>query len=600
MNTMAGWLNPDGLIFLSFLIPLLLLYLIKPKPLRKTIPSLMFILSDTGKNPINRMFKNWFTDILFIFHILIFGLLAASLAEPFIDVPQGFSVQDSVIILDTSASMKEYFPEAKDLAEDAIGSRTTIILAQGVAERIADEVPGSRARNILDDLDVKDTTTNLADAIQLADAGPETQVTIISDFLPSQGSLQIQPYIESLESQGALITIHNLGSPRENVGIIDLQVRAEESRVWVKNYANAPEEITLSIGGNEQQVLLAKQETKEITFQTPAGVTEITIEEDDAFMTDNTAYISTPVDNQIDMLVFTNDQEGFENSRIKLAYDVLQMNFPITINVEYGVWPRVPDLNHDVYVFYNSDPDLIIPGYIQDLQERVEDGAAFFIFDQEGLFGMDLEGMMPVEYVDEGASGEVLAAQTNLLTNDIVFGQVQSYAKVSAKEGVTTIAEVAGDPILTISKLGEGTIFYYGYQEGTESFSAENSYPIFWRRVIDLATDRPTLRSLNVDTGELLSFTKEERIDTPRGRVDTNLLRADYAGRYELSDRTIAANLLSDLESNTNREAAIDSVQSGTEEGENTVPYELATIGIILGMLILFFELVYIKFRGDI
>jgi len=368
----------------------------------------------------------------------------------------------------------------------------------------------------------------------------------------------------------------------------------------VKNYADSPEEVTLSIGEAQQELLLAKQETKEISFQTPQGVTEITIEQDDEFMTDNIAYISTPTDNQIDMLVFTNDQEGFENSRVKLAYDVLQTNFPISLNIEYGVWPRVPDLNHDVYVLYKSDPSLIIPGYIRDLQERVQEGAAFFIFNQEGLFSIELENMLPVNYIDEGASGEVLASQRNLLTNDIIFGQVQSYPKVEAKEGVTTIAEVAGNPIMTVSKLGEGTIFYYGYKEGSESFSAENSYPIFWRRVLDLATDRPTLRSLNVETGELLSFTKEESITTPMGRMQTNLLRADNAGLYTLPDRTITANLLNDLESNTNREAAIDTASGDGEGEENKVPYELATIFIILGLFILFFELLYIKFRGDI
>lgn len=599
------FLNPGGLIFLSLLIPLFLLYLIKPKPMRRTIPSLMFILKDTGRNKINRLFRNWLADLLLLFHFIIVLALALSLAQPYINVPQSLFVQDTILVIDVSASMRvdDRFDDAIDLAIDSLAERNTIILAQGFPELIAEGVPATRARSILRDLEVKDTTTNLADSIQLANqySGPNTNVVIISDFLPSAGNLELTAQLDALQSKGAIVTKHVLGEPVPNVGIVDLAVRDDTSKVWVKNFDSRPTEATLRIGDAEQTILLAKSETKELSFATPQGVTEITILEEDALVSDNTVWISTPADNAIDILVFTNNQQGYESSRLKLAFDIIDRNFPIHINTQFAVWPKVPTLNHDVYLFYESNPQLIIPGYIDDVRERVEDGAAVIITAQNGLFGIDFKGMLPVSYVDSGAAAEVVAATDNLLTNDITFGQVQSYSRVEAAQGVTVVAQAGDDPLITMSKLGRGTVMYYGYQEGAESFSSENSYPVFWRRVLDIATNRPTLRSLNVETGTLLTFPKEERLRTPDGRVTTQLLRVERAGLYILEDRTITANLLSDLESNTNREPAFkEEANTGAEESEKKLPKDLANILLLIGLGVLYLELIYIKLRGDL
>jgi hypothetical protein len=359
--------------------------------------------------------------------------------------------------------------------------------------------------------------------------------------------------------------------------------------------------VTVKIGDIEENVLLAKRETKELSFDTPEGVTEIVIKEKDDFMTDNTVWLSTPADNNIDVLVFTNNQEAFEKSKLKIAFGLIQKNFPITINVQYAVPPKVPDLNHDIYLFFDVRPDFLLPGNIEGIRERVEEGAALIVTAQNGIFAIDFKGLLPINYVGEGASAEVIAPEENLLTKDIDFGQVQKYFRVSANEGVTIVAQAGEDPLVTINKLGKGTIMYYGYLEGLESFSNENSYPVFWRRVIDLATNRPTLNSLNVKTGTLLTFPKEVKVKTPTERLVTQLIRADDAGLYVLEDRTIAANLLSDLESNTNRPSALEKESTGdAEASENKLPKELSEIFLIIGLIIVLLELIYIKLRGDL
>lgn len=596
-----GVLNETGLVFLAFLIPLLLLYLIKPKPLRKTIPSLMFILNDTGKNKVNRLFRNWLTDILLIFHFLIVAFLALSLAQPYIEVSHSFTTSETIVIFDVSANMQPHIEEARSLAEQELGRTNTLIQVSNRAELLLQGASASQTRRALQTITHKDTTSNLGEALSVISVGPQTHVVIVSNFLVSEGNLNLQPYIQSLESRGALVTQHVLGEPRPNIGIIDLSVREDTSRVWVKNFDNRPQETTLRIGDSSQELLLARGETQEIQFQTPVGTTQISITDDQGLQVDNTVWVSTPTQNNLRILVLTNNQDGFEQSNMNLALDTIQENFPINFEFEYAIWPRVPTLDHDIYIFYDSNPNNIIPGHIRDLRGQVEQGAALIIKSQEGLFGIDFQGLLPLEFIDRGGAAEVQAAERNLLTNDIFFGQVQSYDRVRAQEGTTVLATANDNPILTISRIGRGTSIYYGYREGQESFSIENSYPVFLRRLIDFSTNRPGVNSLNVRTGTLISLPEEQRIQTPQGTITARTFRADNAGLYRLEDRVIAANLLSDLESDTNRapehlEGAIHEL----EFEEERLPYELANILILLALIVLLLELLYIKFRGDI
>lgn len=596
------FLSPDKLLFLSFLAPLVLLYLIKPKPKRRTIPSLMFILNDRGKNRINRLFRNFVVDILLLFQFLTVLLVAAAIAQPYINVPQKLLVQDTILLIDVSASSNLIFNKIEDAALDNLADKNTIILIKDSPELIAEEVPASRAKKIIKDLKPTDTTSNIADAIKLATqfSGAGTNLVIISDFLPSAGSLDIDSQIKAVESMGALVTPIIISEPRPNLGIIDLLVRDTESKVWIKNYDNKPRDVTLQIGDKEEYLLMAKKETKELSFSTPAGVTEIKIKEKDDLMSDNSVFISTPADNNVDVLVITNNKEGFEKSNLKLAWDLIDKNFPINLDYDYAIPPKVHDLNHDLYIFYDVKPEFILPGVIKDIEERVNDGAGVIIFAQNNMFALDFRSLLAVSFENMGVSSEIIAEE-NSLTKDVDFSQVKKYFIVKADEGITTVAKAGESPVITLHKLGSGMVMYYGFFEGEESFSVENSFPVFWRRAINLLTNRPSLRNLNVRTGTLLSFPKEENIKTPLGKIKSQIVKADVAGLYVLEDRTIAVNMLSDLESNINQEAKLNKLTKETiEETEKKVPKDLTKIFLILGSIIMLFETFYMKLRGDL
>ena len=97
--------NPAGLYALIGLLILIIIYLIKPKPLQKTIPSLIFLTKDKGKSKKESFFQKLIRDFLLIFHFLLIAILAASAAQPFFFTDKDINKDHTVIVLDISASM---------------------------------------------------------------------------------------------------------------------------------------------------------------------------------------------------------------------------------------------------------------------------------------------------------------------------------------------------------------------------------------------------------------------------------------------------------------------------------------------------------------
>ncbi len=603
------FLNPAGLLTALILLPFLLLYLIKPKPRHAPIPSLLFFVKDTGRSAINSLFRNWLRDLLFLFQLLLILLVVAASARPFIEVPRVYLVEQTVLILDVSASMRAdgdaRFTDAIRLAKENLGKENTIILAKGSPIVIAERVSASVATKELERLSPTETTTALTEALRLAAdyAGTGSRVAVISDFLPTQGDKDYDTAAAALEGRGALVDYLPVAGGSRNAGIIDLLVGPVSSSVWIKNYEQRPVELTLSISDAEQKLLLARGETKEVSFTTPAGVTELKIREQDDLAADNLAWISTPEKNRIKLLTITNDERGIKTSNLLLALSVIAKNFPTSFDISYTNPPKSPSMNHDVYIVSRANLDFLLPGYVKELQEKVEQGAGLLIIDQPALFSLDWLDLLPVEPAPEsqGTRATILPGEQSGLTTEIEFGQAASYTRVAAKEGGVVLAKAEnGDPIIVLRRKGRGIVLYYGLDDQKASFSKDPSYPVFWRRIFDLLTDRPSLANLNVRTGSVLALPKTTTIKTPTESVTTQLLPLDRAGLYILPDRTIAANLLSDAESSI---IVPESVQRSSAEGDGKTekaPKELTLFLLWGAVALLLLEILYLKYRGDL
>lgn len=598
------FINPEGALAFIFLIPFIILYLIKPKPLQEKLPSLMFILKDSGRNKINSFFRSMTKDLLLWIQLILLLAMILAVAKPYMEVPKSYLVEQTVIVIDTSASMQagDKFDKAIDKAIENLGSENTIISIKSSPEIIEENIRAGSAEKILKKLEPTDTTSNIHDALRLAAnyATSGVKIAVISDFKKSEGS-KYEAVAAEIESKGAILEYYPITSKTTNVAIIDLDVKDTKSNVWIKNYNDKPETITLTIGDDSQEVLLDKLETKQVEFQTPSGLTSLKIDSKDELEIDNYAWTSTPTKNDLKVLVITNNQKEFENSNFKVAADLISKNYPLNINFEYAIPPKIPDLKHDLYIIYEVNPEYILPGYIKEINEKVSQGAASVIFSQEKLFQISFGELLPATFVAQGDRKSITGENT-ILTRGIEFGQASTYLKVASKENSIILAKAEDDPVIIMKKNGKGNSLYYGLFDDKSTFKNDPSYPVFWRKIMDFLTNRPDTSTLNLRTGTLISLSREQTIKLPdNSKIKTNVLRLEQAGPYVLEDRIIVANLISDKESDLKVEEEVLTLEKvESEKSEEEVATELTKTVVWIAIIMLFLELLYIKFRGDL
>lgn len=634
------FLHPQGiLITLGILIPLILLYLIRPKPVNVAVPSLMFILNDLGKSNVHRFFRTIFRDILFLLQALAIILLGLAMAKPFIEVSQESLVKQSILIVDVSASTRafddERFDEIIDASLNHLSSDNIIVVARAnpyIIEKNDDVRMGAAdAEEYLRDLIPSDMQGDIPTALDLAaqHAAPQTKVVIISDLVLSslESTELIEAKMKVLRSKGAIVETEIISGEGENVGIIDATLNAQNATVELKiqNFDAVPREIGLEY--NDKAIILPKNilepEGKPgslLTVSVPLahGKSEFKLTPNDDFTLDNLYHVSIPTREAINVLIISNDQ-AVQSSKLIAALSAAGDQFT-KVNIQYAVPPKVPDLAHEVYIIKDVNPEFVLPGVIKELRDKVSQGAILVVFSQPGLFGINTEDMLPVTpKVDAPPLGSKQELQVNsslgLLRGLSYIGQVDGsqLQRVAKTDDALVHAFVSTndgpEPVIAHKRIGKGVVIYYGIRDQKTVDLDPQSYAVIWGRIIDYSL--PDIQVLNIGTGTVL--TSQNTIMTPIGKQAPPLITSRQ-GFYEVGENSIAANLYPmhmlsaaadtniQYESTISRSANITSSETidESEEEDVKVPKDLTLFVIIGGMSVMFLELLYVKFRGDL
>jgi len=176
------------------------------------------------------------------------------------------------------------------------------------------------------------------------------------------------------------------------------------------------------------------------------------------------------------------------------------------------------------------------------------------------------------------------------------------YFKAKTDNSSVTIASAGENPIFSIKNYGSGKVFYYGIFDDTSDFKTSINYPLFWNSLLEFLVQTEDIRDYNYKTGEITAI-EEQKVKMPSGSYLTaSRLLLDEAGVYETANKKIAVNLLSEKESDiTTREQ--ESITEGEAESEmlkDKTKIALEVPLLIFAALILFFEIIYIKVRGDL
>ncbi len=602
----SSWfMHPSRLIAAVVLIPLIAVYLIRPKPTRQTIPSLMFLMRDKDKSKLNSLFRALFREFLLFLHVLCALLLIAAIAQPFLTLPHTQVASDTVIVLDDSAALyaveggQERFRKAQALARESVGRSNTILLAGSVPRVGVEDASADRAREYISSWRPSHQPVRLSASILAAQEFTSAggRVVVISTFQDTDQDNDFRAALATLRSQGIDVSIRQVGTPgmsAENIGIVDIVVGESETRVEVQNYFDEDRTVQACVGDSCTDLPIRARDVAQWRFVTPPGTTQVRIDTGDAFSLDDQALILTDARRSVRTLVVTN--QDFYSSFLYFALSSIERSTPLAFEFEINTPPQLVDVSHDLVIFYEVDPELLVGRTVREAAARVRAGGAVIVMAQDSVFSLGLDEVLLLSYEGQGESSPVINTQDSARFAPFDFGFTPEYVVVSEREPQQVLARASdGSPLISLASVGQGRALYYGLPSEA-SFSLDPLYPVFWRTAVNALLDRRSPADLNLATGQLLS---SSHVTTPSGRQTSGTVLLTSKGVYETAQGPVVANVLHPRVSDTSIPVLDDSTVDGFLVESSTSEQDITRFVVFLFVLLLLAEIAYLKWRGD-
>ncbi len=614
--------RPIGLWALIAVAVFIILYLRRPKPQEKVIPSLMFIMQDAKRSKQYAFFQKLMTNLLFLIQLLSILGLALVAAAPFVKLKYDITLENTVIILDVSASMQakekgvSRFDGALEQAKKALSGRNSIIMAENAPLIVLENENTEIALDVLSKIKPRATTTNLGDALLLAKdilADKPGRIIVFSDFLATEGP-DIEVVKTAIMSEEKIIDFVDMSNNAKNVGIIKLEVGKYNTKVYVKNFNNEVVQRTIKIVRDgkiiaETKVSIASNSIENFIFDTPAGISKVELEPKDDLVVDDAAYAATPPKIRNSVLLVTNEKEKTNlELALEAAKDIeLDVVRPpvLTINARKE---KIEPYKHDVIILYKINKNQIVPGTFEDIEEYVDKGGNVIITAQDDLKEFNMRNLPVVELKSKLNKPTKVCVETiNQITKQFekerCFTTTASYFGIEAKKGTITFASADDKtPLIVYGEKKKGKAVYYGILDDTSDFKTLPSYPIFWNSLINFMAGAEDIKDFNFKTGKIVTIS-EQKVKTPSSSLTTSKLLMDEVGIYEFDNRKFAVNLLDEKESDISLPSGVETIKEREkllerESKEHDFNLELAILGFVF--LFMLAEFFYIKRRGDI
>ncbi len=621
--------TPLALIALLSVIPLIIIYMLRPKPTVLSIPSVMFILKlERERKKVYASLTRIVQDPLFLIQLLMLILLSIAAAGYYYTSEEQLSGEHTVLVLDTSASMNvdSRFSEAVGIAEGYVSKKNSIILASDTPLLALEGDDASAAKDILGKVKPGAGTSDLSAAITtgmrlLSKEGG--RIIVISDFTNYKGDDPVASK-NLAESYGISVNFVKVGKPANNVGIINGWIEATDGKYSytgvIKNYMDHSESVEIDTGRG-----ISGNTSKSLSLDVPAGgtnqftlgnlgpgITTVKLNLEDDLSVDNKAYISIPDISEQQILYVT------DNGKLpsKTALSLLPNS---NLSVSKSV-PATLD-NYTLVVLAQKETPIgndsigIIENYVRNGGNAVFIGSEALVPEKTEI---DLLKILPVKPIgiEEDENGlEVKESLQSSITKDIRSDEisVRKYLNATERTGSTTLVTLEnGIPLLSYWQVGKGTIFYMGLSDELGDNSWNNfhnlpEYPVFWIKLVEWLGGTGDISEYNLNTGTLTSLPKTEEIKTPSKTFTSNRILYDEVGIYEISGKKIAVNLYNDRESNTTVDSSELIQRAVKEDGSKVVKADSYTakhditdylIGILFLLILL--EILIVRGRGEL
>lgn len=621
--------NPLALAALLSVIPLIIIYMLRPKPAVLSIPSLMFVLKlERERKRVYASLTKIVRDPLFLIQLLMLILLSIAAAGYYYNSEEPLSGEHTVIILDTSASMQtdSRFEDAVKIADGYVSKKNSIILASDTPLLALERGDASAAHDIFKKVKPGAGTADLSAAITTGMRYLSTEggrIIVVSDFTNYKGDDPVASK-NLAESYGIEVNFIKVGKPADNIGIINGWIEATDGEYGytgvIKNYMDHNESVKIETGRGT-----SGNASKSFSLEVPAGgtnqftlgnlgpdITTVRLDVEDSLPVDNKAYISIPETSNQRILYVTDN--GKLPSKTALS---LLPNSNLTVS------KSVPaELDNYTLVVLAQKEAPIGNSSVERIESYVRNGGNAVFIASGALVPekteVDLLKILPVKPLrleeDENGIGveEVLKSS---ITKDIRSEEisVRKYLNATERTDSTTLVKLEnGVPVLSYWQTGKGTVFYMGLSDELGENSWNNfhnlpEYPVFWIKLVQWLGGTGDISEYNLNTGTLNSLSKTEEIRTPSKTFTSNRILFDEAGIYELSGKKIAVNLYNDRESNTTVDASELTERAVAEDGPKLVKEDSYTAknditNYLLGVmfLLILLEILIVRQRGEL
>jgi len=594
----SAFLRPLGLAALAAAIPILLLYLRKPDPTRVAFPAVEFLLGDSDERRSRPAFRRLRRNALLAIQIFAIAALAVSLAAPYVPVSEERTVEETVLVVDRSASMatdsggETRFDRALAAAKAEVSTETSVVVSGAETGVIARRVPAAEARDTLDNLGVTGAPGDLSGAIERAAAvaGEDARIVVLSDFADAGW----RTAASAARARGHPVDRRQFaGGGSANVGIVDRSFADGTVTVRVRNFGDSRVERRIELGDASRSLTLAPGDAAEATLPVPAGGGRLRLAPGDSFGVDDAVLIAAPEDPALDVLVVTNR----ENRPLVTALSVIRGT-----DVTVARPPASVSGEYDAVVFATVEPGRLLDGTRRVARETLSRGGGVVIQAQPNLSGVGYGDLLPVEPNGTASDPAVGRAADHPLTEGVTFPAPASYVEADRRTGRALLRTTNGTPLLATASVGGGDVLYYGYPANDSAFARNYRYPVFWKRALFELTGRRPLAELNRETGDRVRFGSATTVETPAGRREAESLALRRVGVYEAGGERYAASLSSAAESNVSAPPVSNSESAGAGSGteSRTVPLELTPVAAALAALAALAELAVLRYRGDL
>ena len=597
------FLSPLGLAAVLAALPVLILYLIRPDPRRLRLPTTRFLADAAGESSSRPLFERLQRNVVLLLQLLAILLFATALATPYVPASQSETVEETVIVVDASASMNvasggtTRFERAVDAAGDATTSTTSVVVADSGASVPLRTGTAADAAETLDALEPTGTPGSLRTAIARATslAGENARVAVFSDFAGDEGW---RTAVDAARARGLTVDLRQFDAGGDdNVGIVDRSFSGEEVTVSVQNFGSESATRQVSLGERSEQVVLDPGDVRTVTFPVPQGGGEISLSPRDSFPTDDTAYVAAPSDAAVDVLVVSNDRNRYLETALSVMGPV-----ETTVVSPPDAVPDATDDAYDVVLYTGVDGDAIGEEHVAAGRDALAAGGGVGIQASESMPAGAYGDLLLLEPGTASSNPTLASPAESALTRDFSFPPPERYVRGELRSGRALLSTTDGTPMLATDTRDGGRVLYYGYIESASSFKFDFEYPVFWKRSVFALAGRESLPELNLATGDRLSVGGETAISTPRGEVTAASITVSEPGFYTAEGVAYSASLLSPAESDVAASTVADAGESGstTREETRTAPdpvTEFVALGVIAASL---GELLALRRRGDL